>query len=211
MFFFSQGLCFGLFDKLWVSPFELEIDRHKGWSGCISGGTLSKKCNLGLLFWHFYGKNDMTIIAMMVIGVWLSHQWGCISPPPTSVFSPTLLVENERLEIASGDRGQMDSWKMNTDMLHSVWGKPRDIQMWTAHCKQLWETKSIGTAWFWYTDMESEWLVRLWGALLFLLMPQADYCTAIITLSSPLCRSGLWGLIDRAMFNSLIISIEFDN
>lgn len=44
-----------------------------------------------------------------------------------------------------------------------------------------------------------------------LLMPQADYFSTVITLSSPLCRSGLWGLMDTAMYNSLIISIQFDN
>lgn len=44
-----------------------------------------------------------------------------------------------------------------------------------------------------------------------LLMPQADYFPTVITLSSPLCRSGLWGLMDTAMYNSLIISIQFDN
>lgn len=40
-----------------------------------------------------------------------------------------------------------------------------------------------------------------------LLMPQADYFSTVITLLSPLCRSGLWGLMDTAMYNSLIISI----
>ncbi len=44
-----------------------------------------------------------------------------------------------------------------------------------------------------------------------LLMPQADYFSTVITLSSPLCRSGLWGLMDTSMYNSLIISIQFDN
>lgn len=44
-----------------------------------------------------------------------------------------------------------------------------------------------------------------------LLMPQADYFSTVITLLSPLCRSGLWGLMDTAMYNSLIISIQFDN
>lgn len=44
-----------------------------------------------------------------------------------------------------------------------------------------------------------------------LLMPQADYFSTVITLSSPLCRSGLWGLMDTAMYNSFIISIQFDN
>lgn len=44
-----------------------------------------------------------------------------------------------------------------------------------------------------------------------LLMPQADYFSTVITLSSPLCRIGLWGLMDTAMYNSLIISIQFDN
>lgn len=43
------------------------------------------------------------------------------------------------------------------------------------------------------------------------LMPRADYFSSVITLSSPLCRSGLRGLMGTAMYNSLIISIQFDN
>ena len=58
------------------------------------------------------------------------------------------------------------------------------------------------------SEVRPGWSCRVQCALL---MPQADYFSTVITLSSPLCRSGLWGLMDTAMYNSLIISIQFDN